>query len=156
MIRTLHGNDVEQLARLIAELHRRSVYRHAKVSMQQTLMTIASLTSSPNGFVRVAEHDAKVTGIIACTSEEFWWAEQKTGAKYATDMLFYSKRKGDGVLMLREAIDWAWSRPRVICFETAVSSGIEHAAASAMYESAGLQLQGSFWRINHPNLQAKP
>jgi len=153
MIRALQPGDVEQMAMLMHELHRRSVYARAKVHMQTALMHVASLAGSPNGFVRVASHDDKVTGLIACIADEFWWAEAKVGPKYATDTLFYSKRRGDGAEMLKEAIAWAWSRPRVICFETAVSSGIEHPAAAAMYRSAGLALQGSFWRINHPQLE---
>lgn len=153
MIRPFQPGDVENVARLCMELHRRSVYRIAPPDMQTVLMSLARLTGTPNGYVRLAEHDGKVTGIIACIADEFWWAKPKEGPKYATDMLFYSKHRGDGVLMLKEAIAWAWSRPRVICFETAVSSGIEHPAATAMYQSAGLQLQGSFWRINHPKLE---
>lgn len=153
MIRTLAGGDVEQIARLLAELHARSVYRCAKLDLQMALQHVAALVGSPNGFVRVAEHNGKVTGLIACLAEEYWWGTKGTGPKYATDLVFYSKHRGDGAKMLKEAIEWAWSRPRVIYFETAEGSGIAHKSAHAMYESAGLTLQGSFWRIAHPNLR---
>lgn len=153
MIRHLQPGDVENIGRLFVELHSRSVYARAKPSIGTALHRVACLTGSPDGLVRVAEHAGKVTGIIACLCDEFWWAEPKVGAKFATDLVFYSKHRGDGALMLKEAIEWAWTRPRVICFETAVSSGIEHTSAAAMYQSAGLTLQGSFWRINHPNME---
>jgi len=153
MIRAIQNGDMQKLVELYDGLHRKSLYHMFKPHYATVLQKTSYLQATPNGFVRVADHDGELTGVILCICEEFWWVEDKVGAKYATDLVFYSKRRGDGVLMLKEAIEWAWSRPRVVCFETAVSSGIEHKSAAAMYERAGLKLQGSFWRIEHPKLR---
>lgn len=155
MIRELRYGDMQQIAALFVELHRKSLYKRYKPDIATALQKATYLQASPNGFVRVAEHGEKITGIIICICEEFWWVEDKKGAKQASDLLFYSKHRGDGVQMLKEAIAWSWTRPRVVCFETAVSSGIEHKTAEAMYTRAGLTLQGSFWRIEHPKLSEK-
>lgn len=152
MIRPIANGDMEQVAKLYLELHRRSLYRKVKPCIATALQITSYLQATPNGFVRVAEHDGKVTGIIVVKAEEFWWADQQKGAKFASDLVFYSKRKGDGTQMLMEAIQWAWSRPRVICFETAASAGIKHHTAAAMYQAAGLSLHGAFWRVDHPKL----
>lgn len=155
MIRTLQQGDMQQLVELFKELHAKSAYKRFKPSFATALQKTAYLQASPNGFVRVAEHDGKLTGFIICLCEEFWWCEDKTGAKYATDLAFYSQHPFDGTKMLKEAQDWAWTRPRVVRFETANSSGIEHRLAARMYGRAGLQLQGSFWISEHPKLSEK-
>ena len=101
MIRAIANGDMQQVARLFNELHQRSLYRRVKPCIATALQLTAYLQATPNGFVRVAEHDGKVTGIMVAKCEEFWWADQQKGAKFATDMVFYSKHRGDGVKMLR-------------------------------------------------------
>lgn len=142
------------LMKLMLELHAQTHYARIKQSNQMVLQVVAQLSATPNGFVRVAEHDGELTGVLLGTIETYWWADQKSGARVATDLLFYSKRVGDGAKMMREMIDWAFSRPRVVKVETAISSGmIEGERADRFYERLGFQKRGSLYVMDHPKLR---
>ena len=152
MIRPLRPDDMEQLVTLLAQLHRKSMYRQVKWSAQIVLSRIAAL--STRGFVRVAEHDDKLTGVLAGMVDEHWWADPQRGARYATDMVFYSKHRGDGATMVTEFTQWALERPRVITIEMAANSGmISERAAERFYTRLGFERRGSFYVMDHPKLK---
>lgn len=153
MIRPLHHEDMQQLLALMAELHAKSMYADVKFSAQTVLSRIALL--STKGYVRVAEHDGKLTGVFAGLVDEHWWSTPKTGARYATDMVFYSKHRGDGAAMVAGFIEWAFTRPRVITIEMAVSSGmVSERAADRFYTRLGFEKRGSIYVMDHPNRTA--
>ena len=148
---------MEEVIRLLQLLHKTSHYGRIKCSPHMGAMALARLQSSINGFVRVAEHDGKITGVLMGLVDEYWWAEPKKGARYASDLAFFSRRLGDGARMMREFIDWAWSRPRVVKVETAVSSGMLNAdLADRFYENLGFEKRGSLYVIDHPKLRKQP
>ena len=152
MIRPLRPDDMQDLAKLLGELHAKSMYRSIKWSAQIVLSRIAML--STRGFVRVAEHDGQLTGVIAGLVDEHWWADPQRGARYATDLVFYSKHRGDGATMVREFVEWALERPRVITIEMAINSGmVSQRAADRFYTQLGFERRGSFYVMDHPKMK---
>lgn len=153
MIRPLCPDDLANVMRLLNELHAKSMYAQVKHHPQTILSRLVALSTRPVGFVRVAEHDGRLTGIFAGLSDEHWWADPERGARYATDLVFYSKHRGDGATMVREFVEWAWARPRVVTIEMAVSSGLtSEKAADRFYAGLGFTKRGSFYVMHHPKL----
>ena len=95
----------------------------------------------PLGFAKVAEHDKKITGFMLGVVDTLWWSRDR----YASDLIFYSERAGDGLRILRRFIEWANSVPRVVEITCAQSSGINVERSSLIYERAGFTKVGGLW-----------
>jgi GNAT superfamily N-acetyltransferase len=152
MIRELKAEDMQYLRPLLEEIHSKSDYRRFKPHWPTVFAVIARLSVAGAGWVRVTENRGKLTGIFLGMIDEYWWAEPGRGARYATDLLVYSKYRGEGFKMLEEFKAWAWDRPRVVRVETAVSSGIAHKTLAANYDKIGLLFHGPMFAANHPKL----
>lgn len=156
MIRPVAAGDMGPLMALMAELHEATHYGLVKRDNRQMLQVVAGLSASPNGFVRVAEREGQLVGALLGVTEEYWWTDPKAGAKYASDLLFYAKHPGAGAQMMRQFIQWAWGRPRVVKIETAISSGlIGGVAADRFYQRLGFEKRGSLYVMDHPKLRGE-
>jgi hypothetical protein len=150
MIRTFNPEDINQVIGLLEALRQETPYRCIKPDWPQIVNVVTNASSKRTGLVLVAEHDGKITGVLIAIAQTLWWQEDRTGARIASDLIFYSKRLGDGRRMLRQMIDWAFTVPRVVRVECGISSGQNPERMEALYLSAGFVREGTFYVCNHP------
>lgn len=155
MIREMTPDDIEGAILLCRELHLKSDFGRYVPHWPTVAQTVIRAASSPSGKVLLAEHNGKLTGIMIAVVQEYWWAEAKFGPRVASDLLFYSRRKGDGDLMLKRIIAWAWTVPRVVRVELAISSGIKPTRAEKVYLRAGLSRMGAMFCSTNPKVFEK-
>jgi RimJ/RimL family protein N-acetyltransferase len=87
-------------------------------------------------------------------AETLWWQNPQTGARIASDLIFFSQRMGDGRKMLAAMIEWAFGVPRVVRVECGISSGINSERLEKLYTSVGMSKEGTQFVINHPKYYA--
>lgn len=154
MIRQMQPEDLEQVLALIAVLHIETPYRQIEMDWHGIIAFLTVAQMNRTALILVAEHEGKVTGVMLAKVEPFWFADQRNGARVASDLMFYSKFAGDGPRMLRRFIAWAFSVPRVVRIEMAVSTGQAKLERMAkIYTRVGLQQEGSLFVMNHPMYQ---
>lgn len=154
MIRPYTPDDIDQVLGLLEALRRRSPYRVVKPDWPTIVQVVTTAAAKRTGLVLVAEHDGKITGLLIALATTLWWADPKFGARTASDIIFYSLRMGDGKRLLQRMISWAWSIPRVVRVECAVSSGEEASKVVPLYLAAGFHLNGTLLVANNPRYQA--
>jgi GNAT superfamily N-acetyltransferase len=151
MIREMQPDDLQKVIVLLDGLRASTPYRACRPDWTVVVQTLMACMSPTIGLVLVAEHDEQLTGILIATVATLWWADQQQGPRMASDLVFHSKHPGDGKQLLQQMIEWAFTVPRVIRIEMAVSSGqgtIE--SARRVYESAGFTMEGTLFTMNHP------
>ena len=67
------------------------------------------LISSPRDFIHVAEHSGEIVACVAAEAGPGWWHERLT----ASVLMFYTRRPGAGVPLLREFKRWLVARPAI-------------------------------------------
>lgn len=155
MIRLMQPDDLQPVIRLLDRLRIATPYRACRPDWGVVVQTLMLCMNPAQGLVLVADHDGELTGILIATVATLWWADQNEGPRMASDLVFYSNRFGDGRRMLAQLVAWAFDVPRVIRIEMAVSSGMgTMATAQRLYESAGFQLEGTLFTMNHPKYNA--
>lgn len=103
--------------------------------------TYGQCISSALGFGKVAVHDQKLTGVLLGVAAPLWWSDKR----YASDLIFYSERAGDGLKLLRHFVAWARTVPRVVEISCGQSSGIEVERTAVLYRRAGFSHVGGLW-----------
>jgi hypothetical protein len=98
--------------------------------------------------VYVAENDGVLTGILIGVIQDYWWADPQTGPRVASDLLFYSKKVGDGKELMRKFIKWAMSKPRVQRIEVGISFGKASALKMDFYTNLGFSYSGPMFCMN--------
>jgi hypothetical protein len=152
MIRAFDPDDLQPSIHLLDALRCHTPYRVCRPDWGVVMQTLTACMNPSFGQVLVAEHDRKLTGILIATVANIWWADQTSGPRTASDLVFHSQRYGDGRRMLEMMTEWAFSVPRVIRIEMAVSSGQGSiATAKRLYESAGFVMEGTLFTKNHPH-----
>ena len=152
MIRAFKADDMPQLVQLLAGLHAQTPYRCVKPDWPQVVGTITMASAKQTGCVFVADH-GRITGTLIGVAQQLWW-QNDHGARIASDLIFHSKRPGDGVQMLNLFKEWAFQVPRVIRVECGISSGEDEARLARIYLDAGFKREGSFFIANHPRYEA--
>lgn len=154
MIRQMQPEDLEQVLALIAVLHIETPYRQIEMDWHHIIGMLTAMQVNRTAIVLVAEHEGKITGLTIGRVEPYWFADQKSGARVASDLMFYSKFAGDGPRMLRRFVAWAFSVPRVVRIELAVSTAQASLERMAkIYKRVGLVQEGSVFVMNHPMYQ---
>lgn len=147
--------DMEQVCALLAKLHIETPYRCIAPDWPTIINALQAATVMRAGLVLVAEHAGEITGVMMAVAQPLWWVDQQQGARVASDMVFYSRRYGDGRKMLRKMVEWAFASPRVVRIEMAVSSGQAGSRVmKRLYESEGFTLEGMMFVLNHPRYQS--
>ena len=150
----MQPEDLEQVIALIAVLHIETSYRQIAMGWPDVIGFLTAAQMRRTALVLVAEHKGKITGVLLAKVEPFWFADQASGARVASDLMFYSQRAGDGLAMLKRFVEWAFSVPRVVRVEMAVSTGQASLERMAkLYLRAGLRQEGSLFVVNHPQYQ---
>lgn len=151
VIRLFQPEDLQKAITLLDGLRCMTPYRACRPDWAVVVQTLMACMNPSIGLVLVAEHEGELTGILIATLATLWWADQKDGPRIASDLVFHSRRYGDGRKMLEALTEWAFEVPRVIRIEMAISSGQGTiATAQRLYESAGFSLEGTLFAKNHP------
>lgn len=150
MIRDFRVEDISSVVSLLDALRSMTPYRCIKPDWPTITNTLCAAASRPGGKVLVAEHDGVITGVLVAVAQTLWWQDEKRGARVVSDLIFYSKRMGDGRRLLSKMIEWAFEVPRVVRVECGISSGQNIDRLERLYLSCGLVKEGSFFVANHP------
>lgn len=154
MIRDLQLTDMEPVVKLLDRLHQISPYRALVPDWTQVVQTCMFNIQSPSGFAKVAVHKGKISGVILANVATPWWVDQQIGPRVVSDIAFYSKRRGDGIAMLKAMAEWAFSVPRVVRVECGYTINHPGEIMDRLYASAGYVKEGTFYIRNHPKYQA--
>ena len=145
MIRKGRMDDLEGIIEIGSKLLEGSNNRNVPVDRQSVFQAIREFIRAPDKAVLLAEHDGVLTGFIMVAIETYWWDNQRTGRRYATDWAFYSQRAGDGLRMLRIIRDWAWAMPRVIEVNIARNFINAENLADKVFKEAGFNRAGAMY-----------
>jgi hypothetical protein len=102
---------------------------------------------APDGILFGGFRGEEITSAIAVQVSPYFWTSQRTGQRYASDLFFVSKRAGDGLRVLRAAVDWAFQQPRVVECTFGVSSGANQGRHDALYARVGAKRIGEMYMV---------
>lgn len=140
-IRKAVPEDLNAMVDLAYRLCDRTPYAHIARDRPSVVKTFCMAMSSQFGCAFVTEHQGSISGLLIGVAQQLWWSR----ARYATDLVFYSERAGDGYRLLKRFMDWAWSAPGVVEITMGQSSGIDPKRSAALYRRAGLELVGGVY-----------
>ena len=137
MIRQAAHDDLPTLldmgAAMAAESPRFSRLRFSRERLNETLRRVLA---TEDGFLWVAEHEGKITGVMACLTSEHWMSYDAI----AVDLALYVSQDARGAADARELVRRfkAWSGETGAMWpQVGVSAGINDEAAVRLYESEG-------------------
>lgn len=143
--------DLERAMVLLEQLRRASEYRGMVPAWDRVINTLAEKGAGKGGVCFVADDGKVLHGLLLGQAAPLWWADQSTGPKIATDLLFTSVRYGAGHALVGAFKDWALAQPRIARIEMALSgSKTDPAHVARMYERHGFVREGSFFVLNAP------
>lgn len=144
--------DLERAMLLLERLRRASEYRGMVPAWDRVINTLAEKGAGKGGICFVADEGGpELQGLLLGQAAPLWWADQSTGPKIATDLLFTSERYGAGRALVGAFVDWALKQPRIARIEMALSgSKTDPAHVARIFESHGLVREGSFFVLNAP------
>lgn len=154
MIRPYTPDDIHQVLGILEVLRQHTAYRAIVPDWPEIVNVITNASMKRAGLVLVAEHAGRITGLLIAVAETLWWQNAQTGARIASDLIFFSQRMGDGKRMLMAMIEWAFNVPRVVRVECGISSGINAERLEKLYTSVGMSKEGTQFVINHPKYNA--
>ena len=117
-------------------MKRRTEMVTVKVEFERARKVLRNCISSPQGFAMLAEHECKITGVLFGVTTNYWFSAER----YASDIAFFSRRRGDGARLLTEFREWADRKNATLLMGQ--SSGQHLALTRKFYESHGLTLVG--------------
>lgn len=150
MIRSATIEDFPQWFDLAKRLRDQTPYADIEFDRAMIARLYGRCIASRLGCVLVSTHGGRLTGTIVGVAQELWWSRRK----YATDLLFFSERAGDGFRLLKSFQDWAWSVPSVEEVTLGQSSGIDVERTEKLYLRAGLKKVGGLFQQMRADYEA--
>lgn len=111
------------------------------------MQAVQRATFPPDGALIGCFRGDEITAAIAMQANPYFWVNQRNGQRYASDLFFVSARPGDGLRVLRAAVDWAFRQPRVIECTFGVSSGANQGRHDALYARVGAKRIGEMYMV---------
>lgn len=145
--RCLSLHHLEQAVDLGISVLPRTIYGRTTVDRNAALQSVQRATMAPDGVLFGGFRGEEITAAIAIQISPYFWTSQRTGQRYASDLFFVSKRAGDGLRVLRAAVDWAFQQPRVIECTFGVSSGANQGRHDALYARVGAKRIGEMYMV---------
>ena len=143
--------DLERAMTLLEQLRRASEYRGMVPAWDRVVNTLVEKGSGKGGCCFVADEGKALSGLLLGTAQPLWWADQATGPRIATDLLFTSTRYGAGAALVGAFVEWAFKQPRCVRIEMALSgSKTDPAQVERIYARHGFAREGSFFVRNSP------
>lgn len=140
MIRQARVLDVHQVYDLCYGLHGESSYSHIPIDENKFKRLFAQTVCSKQAFVWVAVYDGEITAVLIGIMDEVFFSRKK----YATDVLFYSKK--GGAYLLKRFIKWAKGQPSVVDLRLGISSDSGNVErVGQLYEKQGLKNVGGLY-----------
>lgn len=145
-VRDMQPGDLMEAIEFGVAQKERTVYRGLPESKPAIAYAFRRAMASKNEACFVAIEDGRLVGFILLNVVPYWWADPRTGPRYATDLALLSAGRGGGTALLKQAIEWARPIPRVAEFTSLHSSGRHGETIRAVYEQAGMKpLGGAYW-----------
>lgn len=152
MIRKATPRDLHAIIDMGYRLVDRTPLAHVKRDRPAIAQTITNCMVSAFGCCFVAQHKGEITGVIVGLAQQFWFSRQRQ----AVDLMFVAERPGDGMRLLRQFVDWAWTVPGVVEVAGAQSSGIDIERTEKLYLRAGFtRVGGVFSMTQRPDVQLR-
>lgn len=139
MIRQATFADLLPIEDLVLRLKRRTEFCTTKVDFERARKVARQCLQSGRGFAMVAEHDQRITGVLLGAIDRFWFSNER----YASDILWFSQRRGDGDALFDRFKAWADARNARL-FMTQ-SSGLHAKLLPSFYERRGLVQIGALY-----------
>lgn len=144
MIRRATLDDCMAIEDLFLRAKRRTEFCTVRVNFEKARKNLRRCIQSAVGFAMVAEHDGEISGALCGVLTDFWYADER----YATDMGFVSRRRGDGKALLGQFV--AWANTKGVFVLMATSSLRAGKVLRALYEGEGLRRVGEAFVTNKP------
>jgi len=136
MIRKATLADVLPIEDFCLRMKRRTEVVTIKVEFERARKAIRNCISSPQGFAMVSEHGGNITGVLLGVTSNWWFSSDR----YASDIAFFSQRKGDGARLMDAFRQWADDKNAQLVM--GMSSGQHMSTAKKFYELQGLVCVG--------------
>lgn len=144
MIRRAIHADIPSIEALLLRAKRYSEYCTVKVEFERARKVMRQCISSPQGFAAVADHDGKITGALLGVTANYWFSAER----FASDLGFYSQRRGDGRQLL--AMFKAWADSKHATLQLSQSTGKHIAAVQRLYGAIGCVPVGTLFGGERP------
>lgn len=146
IVRDLKVTDLQTVIEYGIRRKDLTVYKGLEASKAAVALAFRRAISVKSEHCFVAEEDGVIRGFILMMAMPYWWADPRTGPRYATDLAFFSTVTGGGSALLKAAIEWAKKQPRVAEVTFQHSSGLHKEMIRQVYLDAGCEEMGmSFW-----------
>jgi len=108
MIRNGNIHDSKQILPLAIEALERDAYENLLISPDKIKAMILEIVSSKRHFGMVSvDEEGNIQGVVAAVVNDLAFYERKQ----ASVVMYYCKRPGDGIKMLRKLMRWIEARP---------------------------------------------
>lgn len=144
MIRLATLADIPAIEQFMLAMKRRTELVTVKVEFERARKIMRQCVSSPQGFAAVAEHGGRITGVLLGIVDNYWFSMDR----YASDIAFFSRRRGDGAALLARFKEWADNKSATLLMGQ--SSGQHMDATRRFYESQGLVCVGHVFMGERP------
>lgn len=120
MIRAATIHDAQSIADLAYESVMRDQWP-VKVSAQRILATTQAVIRDNASYCWVGLHDGKIEAAVAAEVSDNFWCDHKT----AVVLMFYTRRSGLGIELLRHFARWVKARPVIKIAAFALEPGAD-------------------------------
>lgn len=124
IVRRATPNDVLPITALAASYLERAHTGKLRIDFSSLALHAREMISRPDCFVAVHDNEGDVDGAIAVMSQHGLWYAKQT----AVILLWIAKTPGTGRAMLRNAMEWADSRPTIRAVGLSMDFGDDIAA----------------------------
>ena len=145
IVRKMNMADLAETIEYGIRMKNRTVYQQLEESRSMIAFAFRRAISSATEQCFVIR-DNGIKGFILLTAVPYWWTDPRGGARYVTDLAFFSSVTGGGAALLEAAIEWARSVPRVVEFTSQHSSGLHEKTVGQVYNGVGMSKLGdAYW-----------
>jgi len=144
-IREAKIGDLAALMEYAIAQKNRTVYASIEESRAMVAYQFRRSMQSATENCILIDDDGTLRGFILLSAMPYWWTDPRTGARFVTDLSFFSSVRGGGVALLKKAIEWAKTVPRVKEITFQHSSGLHVGSIDVVYKAAGLSRLGGCW-----------
>jgi hypothetical protein len=152
MIRLATQCDMGGIVALLAALHARTSVANVEPNWSLVVKRMEQGIVGRDILILVAENNHVLTGLLVGVLTSIWW---EPGTRIASDLLFFSKHRGDGDKMVEWLEQWAFGSAAVHSLQMGISTRLPVDKARPFYERHGMTLEGTkFVKLNPAFLTA--
>ena len=150
MIRKGRVEDIPKIFTIGEELRGHYYRQDVPIHRPTAFKVINEFIRSPEQILLVADNGKEFTGLTMMSVETYWECDPKRGRRYASDWIFLARKFGDARKMLRIAVEWAWSMPRVIEVRMGTQISARTKVVDRLFLGEGFERCGFMYRCHKP------